>query len=109
MKENALESEIQILKQEGKNIREEDARKEMAVMQLSQILKDILTDKYLPLPSLILVTEEDKPYFKDLAVHSVIFSMQVLSKELNLPEDLKSSLILSVSDLERFLSSAERK
>lgn len=79
-----------------------DEERELAVMQLSQILKDVLCDEYLPLPKGVKVADKDKQYFKDLAVYSLMIGMQELSKDLNLPKDLKSSLILCESDLERF-------
>lgn len=76
--------------------------RELALMQLSQILKDILTDRYMPKPMGTELEAADIPYFKTLAVRSLMYAMNELADGLSLEEDLKHSLVLYESDLARF-------
>lgn len=81
---------------------EEKEKAELYLMQLSMILKDVLTDKYLPKPVAVDICDKDKPYMKDLAVRSLMYAMRKLADGLNLDETLEHTLILFESDLERF-------
>ena len=76
-------------------------QKEMAVVMLSTILKNIVEDQYLPVPMGTEFTEDQKPYFKDLAIKGVLLGMKELSKDLKLGEGMKHALILYEDDLER--------
>ena len=81
---------------------EEKEKAELYLMQLSMILKDVLTDKYLPKPVAVDICDKDKPYMKDLVVRSLMYVMRKLADGLNLDETLEHTLILFESDLERF-------
>lgn len=86
-------------------MKKQQEERELAVVMLSTILKNIAADQYLPVPMGTEFTEDQKPYFKDLAIKGVFRAMQELSKSLNLEESLKHALILYESDLERILHS----
>lgn len=88
--------------QEEKMKKQQEER-ELAVVMLSTILKNIAADQYLPVPMGTEFTDDQKPYFKDLAIKGVFGAMQELSKGLNIEESLKHALILYESDLERIL------
>lgn len=81
---------------------QEKEKAELYLMQLSMILKDVLSDEYLPKPVAVDICDKDKPYMKDLAVRSLMYAMRKLADDLSLDEALEHTLILFESDLERF-------
>lgn len=78
--------------------------KRTAIGILSQILKDVALDKYIPVNEGMPDTPEVKTVVKELTVQTIQMVMNDLAKDLNLEESEKRILILSKEDLERFLS-----
>ncbi len=83
---------------------EEESRKqtELSLIQLSLILKNILMDEYLLHPAMTPVPSESKTYFKDSAVKALMYAMNRLAEGFGMDEDLKHTLVMYESDLERF-------
>lgn len=77
----------------------EEREKSLGV--LSSILKNILSGRYEFEPWGVEVQTANKPFYKELAVRSLMCAMNLLADGINLPEDLKRTLILSEADLER--------
>lgn len=75
--------------------------REESLAVLSSILKNILSGQYEYEPWGVTVQTADKPIYKKLAVRSLMCAMNLLAEGINLPEDLKRTLILSEADLER--------
>lgn len=80
----------------------EKKQTELSLIQLSLILKNILMDEYLPHPAMSPVPLESKTYFKDPAVKALMYAMNRLAEGFGLDEDLKHTLVMYESDLERF-------
>lgn len=74
--------------------------KEGAAAILSQILQDVLSGEYIPIPKSLPIGEEDRPYFRDMTVLSLRLAIDELIKDLNLEECLKSSLMRFPRDSE---------
>lgn len=74
--------------------------KEGAAAVLSQILQDVLSGEYIPIPKSLSIEEEDRPYFRDMTVLSLRLAIDELIKDLNLEECLKSSLMRFPRDSE---------
>ena len=82
----------------------EQMDKRTAIGILSQILKDVALDRYIPVNEGMPNTPEVKTVVKELTVQTIQMAMNDLAKDLNLEESEKRILILSKEDLERFLS-----
>ena len=78
--------------------------KRTAIGILSQILKDVALDRYIPVNEGMPNTPEVKTVVKELTVQTIQMAMNDLAKDLNLEESENRILILSKEDLERFLS-----
>ncbi len=76
---------------------------EISLVVISHCLKEIADGRMEFKPVGMAVTEEDKVYYKEVAIHALMHGMQKLAEGLNLPDDLKHTLILYESDLERIV------
>ena len=75
--------------------------KEEALYHLSQILKDVAAGKYQPVPQGVPLTEPEQEELKKQTLVALQMGMREISKNLNIPDDLRKALCLSESDLER--------
>lgn len=83
--------------------------KEEALYHLSQILKDVAIGKYQPVPQGVPLAESEKEELKKQTLVALQMGMGEISKDLNLPDDLKKALCLSESDLERLRRKPDKR
>lgn len=73
--------------------------KEEMLFHLSQIMKDVASGEYQPLPQGVPLTETEKEELKEHTLQAIQTAMKELAKDLKLPDGLKKALCLSEPDL----------
>ena len=85
---------------------EDKEQRELAIVMLSNTLKEVIRGRYEPAPWFAKETSpEERTYYKEQTIRGLQLAMNELAKDLDLPNDLKASLVMSESDLGRFRGS----